>query len=153
MHFTTLLALLPALTQARSVSIVARDSTSDNWCGTILTGKDIKTAEATWTVPTARLPAGGSKTTHYENSQWVGIDGDDSCAGALLQGGTSATVRITFSIAASWQKLTYLVLDRQWRCVLLCLVRVLPRRADDINYPYRFVSQNPAPLSCLHNKK
>lgn len=61
-------------------------SYSTNWAGAVLTGSGYKTVVGTITVPTPKVPSGGSSSTTYSASAWVGIDGD-SCQTAILQTG------------------------------------------------------------------
>lgn len=68
-----------------------RNVTSTNWCGPVTGAANITSVEATWTVPTATLPAGGDNSTEYWFYQWVGIDGTNGCD-VLPQGGTGQTV-------------------------------------------------------------
>lgn len=64
----------------------AHVSYSTNWAGAVLTGTGYKTVIGTITVPTPKIPSGGSSGTTYSASAWVGIDGD-SCQTAILQTG------------------------------------------------------------------
>lgn len=54
-------------------SLAARDVQNDIWCGAVTTSKNITSVEASWTVPTASIPKGGSKDTDYWFYQWVGF--------------------------------------------------------------------------------
>lgn len=74
--------------------LVARQD-SDNWCGAVKTTNDVKTVEATWTIPTVSVPKGQPSGRDYFAYQWVGTGGTSSCGRNqdLLQCGTSVHVR------------------------------------------------------------
>ncbi|KAF8313007.1 hypothetical protein DL93DRAFT_2036848, partial [Clavulina sp. PMI_390] len=61
---------------------------SENWSGVILTAAagTWKGITGTFVVPTPKVPSGGSTTTAYAASAWVGIDGY-TCSSAILQTG------------------------------------------------------------------
>ncbi|GAB7347316.1 hypothetical protein MBLNU459_g3395t1 [Dothideomycetes sp. NU459] len=61
-------------------------SYSSNWAGAVLVGTGYKAVTGTFTVPTVSEPSGGSSSTAYSASAWVGIDGD-TCETAILQTG------------------------------------------------------------------
>ena len=67
-----------------------------NWCGMSNTvpppGASWVNVYGTWVVPTVSLRAGQSASQTPSVAQWVGIDGDDSCATGLIQGGTVSQV-------------------------------------------------------------
>jgi len=65
---------------------------SDEWCGVILDGTDFTLVTGTINVPTPKIPTGGSSSTEYSASAWVGIDGD-TCASAILQTGIDMNVQ------------------------------------------------------------
>ncbi|KAI6081004.1 peptidase A4 family-domain-containing protein [Hypoxylon rubiginosum] len=65
---------------------------SSNWAGAVLIGSGYKTVTGTIVVPTPKTPSGGSSSTSYSASAWVGIDGD-TCETAILQTGVDFTVR------------------------------------------------------------
>ncbi|KAI1204125.1 peptidase A4 family-domain-containing protein [Annulohypoxylon truncatum] len=65
---------------------------SSNWAGAVLIGSGYKTVTGTFVVPTPKAPSGGSSSTTYSASAWVGIDGD-TCETAILQTGVDFTVQ------------------------------------------------------------
>ena len=65
---------------------------STNWAGAVLIGSGYKSVTGTFTVPTPKAPSGGSSSTEYSASAWVGIDGD-TCSTAILQTGIDFNVR------------------------------------------------------------
>ncbi|KAI1771265.1 peptidase A4 family-domain-containing protein [Hypoxylon cercidicola] len=65
---------------------------SSNWAGAVLIGSGYRTVTGTIVVPTPRIPSGGSRSTSYSASAWVGIDGD-TCQTSILQTGVDFTVR------------------------------------------------------------
>ncbi|KAI1413065.1 peptidase A4 family-domain-containing protein [Hypoxylon sp. FL1857] len=65
---------------------------SSNWAGAVLIGSGYKTVTGSFVVPTPKAPSGGSSSTTYSASAWVGIDGD-TCQTAILQTGVDFTVR------------------------------------------------------------
>lgn len=94
--FWSALLLGPSTALARSIARASMKDTSSIWCGPVLYGNDLKTVEASWTIPNVSLPNGGDENEDYFSSQWVGIDGSDGqdkqkCS-ALLQAGTSVGV-------------------------------------------------------------
>ncbi|KAK3381733.1 acid proteinase [Podospora didyma] len=65
---------------------------STNWAGAVLIGSGYKSVTGTIIVPTPHRPSGGSTTTQYAASAWVGIDGD-TCQTAILQTGVDFYVQ------------------------------------------------------------
>lgn len=65
---------------------------SSNWAGAVLIGSGYKSVTGTIVVPTPKVPSGGSSSTSYSASAWVGIDGD-TCQTAILQTGVDFTVK------------------------------------------------------------
>lgn len=65
---------------------------STNWAGAVLVGTGYQSVTGTFTVPTPKMPAGGSPDTKYEASAWVGIDGS-TCKTAILQTGINFAVQ------------------------------------------------------------
>lgn len=59
---------------------------SSNWAGAVLIGNGFKGVSGQFTVPMPQMPSGGSPSTQYCASAWVGIDGD-TCERAILQAG------------------------------------------------------------------
>ncbi|KAK0709899.1 acid proteinase [Lasiosphaeria miniovina] len=74
---------------------------SSNWAGAVLIGSGYKSVTATIIVPTPQKPSGGSSTTQYAASAWVGIDGD-TCQTAILQTGVDFYVRGTTVSFDAW---------------------------------------------------
>ncbi|KAI2463124.1 peptidase A4 family-domain-containing protein [Annulohypoxylon bovei var. microspora] len=77
---------------------------SSNWAGAVLIGTGYKTVTGTFTVPTPKVPSGGSSSTTYSASAWVGIDGD-TCDTAILQTGVDFTVKgssVSFDAWYEW---------------------------------------------------
>lgn len=64
----------------------AQEEYSSNWAGAVLIGTGYTAVTAEFTVPTPRVPSGGSPNKQYCASAWVGIDGD-TCSSAILQTG------------------------------------------------------------------
>jgi hypothetical protein len=67
-------------------------SYSSNWAGAVLVGSGYKSVTGTFVVPTPKEPSGGSSSTEYSASAWVGIDGD-TCQSAILQTGVDFNVQ------------------------------------------------------------
>jgi len=67
-------------------------SYSSNWAGAVLVGSGYKSVTGTFVVPTPKKPSGGSSSTEYSASAWVGIDGD-TCQTAILQTGVDFNVQ------------------------------------------------------------
>lgn len=65
---------------------------SSNWAGAVLIGTGYTSVTATFTVPTPKEPSGGSSSTQYCASAWVGLDGD-TCDNAILQTGVDFCVQ------------------------------------------------------------
>lgn len=68
---------------------------SSNWAGAVFDNRGsgtFKSVTGTFVVPTPRVPSGGSSSTTYAASAWVGIDGD-TCGTAILQTGIDFEVR------------------------------------------------------------
>ncbi|KAK3682394.1 acid proteinase [Podospora appendiculata] len=74
---------------------------STNWAGAVLIGTGYKSVTATIIVPTPKKPSGGSSSTQYAASAWVGIDGD-TCQTAILQGGVDFYVQGTTVSFDAW---------------------------------------------------
>lgn len=67
-------------------------------------GTGYTTVTGTFTVPTPKAPSGGSASTTYSASAWVGIDGD-TCSSAILQTGIDFTVKngaVSFDAWYEW---------------------------------------------------
>lgn len=85
-------------------SEISHVSYSSNWAGAVLVGTGYKSVTGTITVPTPSIPSGGSSSTQYAASAWVGIDGD-TCLTAILQTGVDFTVQgssISFDAWYEW---------------------------------------------------
>lgn len=71
-------------------------SYSSNWSGAVITsppaGETFNSVSASFVVPTPKAPSGGSSSTTYSASAWVGIDGD-TYQNAILQTGVDFTVQ------------------------------------------------------------
>lgn len=79
-------------------------SYSSNWAGAVLVGSGYKSVTGTITVPTPKRPSGGSSSTQYAASAWVGIDGD-TCSSAILQTGVDFYIRgstVSFDAWYEW---------------------------------------------------
>ena len=79
-------------------------SYSSNWAGAVLIGSGYETVIGTFTVPTPSVPSGGSSSTEYSASAWVGIDGD-TCGTAILQTGIDFNVQgssVSFDAWYEW---------------------------------------------------
>lgn len=77
---------------------------SSNWAGAVLIGSGYTSVTGTIVVPTPKVPSGGSSSTQYSASAWVGIDGD-TCETAILQTGVDFTVRgssVSFDAWYEW---------------------------------------------------
>ncbi|TPX19099.1 uncharacterized protein E0L32_011172 [Thyridium curvatum] len=82
----------------------AQVSYSSNWAGAVLIGSGYKSVVGTIKVPTPKTPSGGSSSTTYSASAWVGIDGD-TCQTAILQTGIDFNVRgssVSFDAWYEW---------------------------------------------------
>ncbi|KAJ7119064.1 peptidase A4 family-domain-containing protein [Mycena epipterygia] len=66
---------------------------SSNWAGTAFESPagTYKLVTGTFVVPTLKVPAGGSSSSTFAASAWVGIDGD-TCGSAILQTGIDFTI-------------------------------------------------------------
>ncbi|KAF8313006.1 hypothetical protein DL93DRAFT_2081712 [Clavulina sp. PMI_390] len=76
---------------------------SSNWTGAVdvATTATYKSVTGTFTVPTPKEPSGGSSSTTYSASAWVGIDGD-TCGNAILQTGVDFNVKGTSVSYDAW---------------------------------------------------
>ncbi|KAI0169434.1 peptidase A4 family-domain-containing protein [Hypoxylon sp. FL1284] len=77
---------------------------SSNWAGAVLIGSGYETVTGSIVVPTPKVPSGGSSSTSYSASAWVGIDGD-TCETAILQTGVDFTVQgssVSFDAWYEW---------------------------------------------------
>lgn len=77
---------------------------SSNWAGAVLIGNGYTSVTGIITVPTPKTPSGGSSSTEYAASAWVGIDGD-TCETAILQTGVDFFVQgssVSFSAWYEW---------------------------------------------------
>ncbi|KAI0598860.1 peptidase A4 family-domain-containing protein [Biscogniauxia sp. FL1348] len=76
----------------------------DNWAGAVLIGSGYETVTGTFTVPTPGVPPGGSSSTEYVVSAWVGIDGD-TCQQAIWQAGVDSYIHhgsVTYGTWYEW---------------------------------------------------
>jgi len=80
---------------------------SSNWAGAVYDSYGsgtFKAVTATFTIPKPATPSGGSSSTEYSASAWVGIDGD-TCGNAILQTGVDFNVRgssVSFDAWYEW---------------------------------------------------
>ncbi|KAJ0114550.1 hypothetical protein J7T55_004794 [Diaporthe amygdali] len=77
---------------------------SSNWAGAVLIGTGYKSVTGTFVVPTPSKPSGGSSSTEYAASAWVGIDGD-TATNSILQTGVDFYVQgssISFDAWYEW---------------------------------------------------
>lgn len=74
---------------------------SNNWAGAVLVSTGFTGVTGTFTVPTVAEPKGGSSSTAYSGSAWVGIDGD-TCQTAILQTGMDFTIQNGETTYAAW---------------------------------------------------
>ena len=52
-----------------------------NWAGAVMVDKSITQVTGTFVIPKIKEPSGGSSSTEYGASAWVGIDGDTCQSG------------------------------------------------------------------------
>lgn len=88
-------------TEAIKFTDVTHPQFSSNWAGGVLIGSGFKTVTGTFTIPTPRIPSGGSTRTQFCASAWVGIDGD-TCQTAILQTGLDFCVQGSAVSFAAW---------------------------------------------------
>lgn len=76
---------------------------SSNWAGAVVitSAGAYKSVTGTFIVPTPKEPSGGSSSTTYSASAWVGIDGD-TCDSAILQTGVDFNVKGTSVSYDAW---------------------------------------------------
>ncbi|KAH8896866.1 acid proteinase [Thozetella sp. PMI_491] len=77
---------------------------SSNWAGAVLIGSGYKSVTGTFVVPTPKAPSGGSSSTQYAASAWVGIDGD-TAQNSILQTGVDFYIqngRASFDAWYEW---------------------------------------------------
>jgi hypothetical protein len=89
---------------AESASNETQVSYSNNWAGAVLIGSGYKSVTGTFVVPTPKRPSGGSSSTTYSASAWVGIDGD-TCQTSILQTGVDFNVQgssVSFDAWYEW---------------------------------------------------
>ncbi|KAK6196808.1 hypothetical protein LQW54_011169 [Pestalotiopsis sp. IQ-011] len=87
--------MIPDISETDAPAIVngtQHASYSTNWAGAVLIGTGYTTVTGTFTVPTPKVPTGGSAAKTYSASAWVGIDGD-TCSSAILQTGIDFNVK------------------------------------------------------------
>ncbi|OAA57092.1 acid proteinase [Niveomyces insectorum RCEF 264] len=83
---------------------IAHVDYSQNWAGAVLVGSGYTSVTGTFTVPTPKQPSGGSSSTQYAASAWVGLDGD-TCQTAILQTGIDFNVKgksVSFDAWYEW---------------------------------------------------
>jgi hypothetical protein len=89
--------------KVKAATNVTHPEYSTNWAGAVLSGA-YKSVTGTITVPTAKAPSGGSSSTQYAASAWVGIDGY-TCPQPIIQTGVDVYVRngaITYDPWYEW---------------------------------------------------
>ncbi|CAG9968618.1 unnamed protein product [Clonostachys byssicola] len=74
---------------------------SSNWAGAVLIGTGYNSVTATINVPKPSIPSGGSSSTTYYASAWVGIDGD-TCDTAILQTGIDVGIQGSSYVYEAW---------------------------------------------------
>lgn len=74
------------------LSNTTKEEYSSNWAGAVLIGTGYTSVTAEFVVPTPSAPSGGSSSTQYCASAWVGLDGD-TCGTAILQTGIDFCVQ------------------------------------------------------------
>ncbi|KAM0814020.1 putative Aspergillopepsin-2 [Seiridium cardinale] len=87
--------MIPDIMDTDDLAVVngtSHASYSTNWAGAVLIGTGYKTVTGTFTVPTPKVPTGGSSAKTYSASAWVGIDGD-TCSSAILQTGIDFNIQ------------------------------------------------------------
>ncbi|KKY20475.1 putative glutamic protease eqolisin [Phaeomoniella chlamydospora] len=82
---------MPAV-QVYGPELIKQVEYSTNWAGVVLIGSGYTAVTGEITVPTPTKPSGGSSSTEYCASAWVGIDGD-TCDTAILQTGVDFCVQ------------------------------------------------------------
>lgn len=104
---------LPSLTNELTAGNTTHPEFSSNWAGAVFDNRGavrcprcaksvreahrleqgtFKSVTGTFVVPTPKIPSGGSTSTTYSASAWVGIDGD-TCGTAILQTGIDFNIR------------------------------------------------------------
>lgn len=76
----------PGTSEILHLNKTSKEEYSSNWAGAVLIGTGYTAVTAEFTVPTPKVPTGGSSNKQYCASAWVGIDGD-TCGTAILQTG------------------------------------------------------------------
>lgn len=76
----------PGTNEILRLNKTSKEEYSSNWAGAVLIDTGYTSVTADFTVPTPRVPTGGSSNKQYCASAWVGIDGD-TCGTAILQTG------------------------------------------------------------------
>lgn len=94
----------PGTTEAINLKKTSEVEYSSNWAGAVLIGTGYTAVTAEFTVPTPKVPSGGSSSEQYCASAWVGIDGD-TCSTAILQTGVDFCVQgssVTYDAWYEW---------------------------------------------------
>lgn len=73
--FAAFLPTVGALATASPLVVPRNEEQSSIWCGQDLTGQNVKTVEASWTIPNVSYPADANVHQQYYSSQWIGIAG------------------------------------------------------------------------------
>ncbi|KAL3470312.1 peptidase A4 family-domain-containing protein [Aspergillus californicus] len=94
----------PGTTETLQLSNTSHVEYSSNWAGAVLIGSGYTSVTGEFTVPTPKVPTGGSSFEQYCASAWVGIDGD-TCSTAILQTGVDFCVQggqVSFDAWYEW---------------------------------------------------
>ncbi|KKK11916.1 hypothetical protein P175DRAFT_0504939 [Aspergillus ochraceoroseus IBT 24754] len=94
----------PGTSEVLELSNTTHVEYSSNWAGAVLIGTGYTAVTGEFTVPTPSVPSGGSSSTQYCASAWVGIDGD-TCETAILQTGVDFCVQgssVSFDAWYEW---------------------------------------------------
>lgn len=87
--------------QMEGLDEVSHVDYSSNWAGVVLVGTGYTSVTGEITVPTPAVPSGGSSSTQYCASAWVGIDGD-TCETAILQTGVDFCIQGSTASFDAW---------------------------------------------------
>lgn len=91
----------PGTNEVLHLNKTSHEQYSSNWAGAVLIGTGYTAVTAQFTVPTPKMPSGGSSSTQYCASAWVGIDGD-TCGSAILQTGVDFCVQGSSVSYSAW---------------------------------------------------
>lgn len=91
----------PGTNKILHLNKTSKEEYSSNWAGAVLINTGYTAVTAEFTVPTPRVPAGGTSNKQYCASAWVGIDGD-TCGTAILQTGIDFCIQGSFVSYEAW---------------------------------------------------